>query len=71
MILGQEAKLVCYLSYFFNKRAGIANLNIETLDVDTVNSCDILIYSFVKIDNKTFDKIMPILETDYGKCCVK
>ncbi len=62
-----EARFVCYLSYFFNKRAGLANLKIENLDTETLNSCEILIYSFVKIDNTTFDKIMPILETDYGK----
>ena len=61
-----EPKLVCYLSYFFNKRAGSANLKVERIDTQTANSCDVLIYSFVKIDNTTFDTISPIQETDYG-----
>ena len=45
----------------------MANLKIENIDADTANLCDILVYSFVKIDNTTFDKIVPILDTDHSK----
>ena len=58
-----EMKLVCYLSYFFNKRPGVANLTIDSIDPFL---CDVIIYSLAKIDDSTYEKIIPFQETDTG-----
>jgi hypothetical protein len=55
--------LLCYLSYLFNKRGGIANLTIESIQPYL---CTHLVYSMAKIDDKTYDNLVPFGDDNNG-----
>ncbi len=48
--------LMCYLSYLFNKRSGIANFTVDNIDP---NLCTHIVYSMVKINDTTHDNLVP------------